>query len=111
MNNSLITLPPNTSMEGLQKILDLAASAAKQYQTKGHQETVVIRSELNGKTESINESKLISPVTQNMDGTKITAPCAKTSRRSRSSCTCPYCIQKKNSVSRNIYVQSKTKSS
>lgn len=95
-----ITLPPNTSMEGLQKILDLAASAAKQYQTKGHQETVVIRSELNGKVQNESPNRTISSVPDSVEGIKVGSPWSKTSRRSRSSCTCPYCIQKKHSTPR-----------
>lgn len=87
-----ITLPPNTSMEGLQRILDLAASAAKQYQTKGHQETVVIRTELN---RTADKSPVSSTVDDNViEGIKVMTPWYKNTRRSRSSCSCPYCVQK-----------------
>lgn len=90
-----ITLPPNTSSEELQKILDLAASAAKRYQTKGHEETVIIRSELNKETieEAIETLPEIPTIRENdIDNVKVVAPWER-ARRSRSSCKCPYCVQ------------------
>lgn len=108
-----ITLPPNTSGEGLQKILDLAASAARRYQRKGNAETVVIRSALNKETgletdegaleETIEESVVVDesfeaavaklPEIPSVRENNLRAAPWERSRRSRSSCTCPYCVQ------------------
>lgn len=91
-----IMMPPNTPLSSLQEILQLAANAAKQYQTDGSQQVTINDTRTNVTANNTNDNNIdISDVAAYEATEMPVVPARPRIRKMRTQCICPNCINRR----------------